>query len=182
MEANKIEIDLRGRFMTMACDLEWSLFIIMAFAWPDPNKSKRLFQEMTMGTKIQCVIADLKKYKPEHYEQHKESLGKLWEFHEIRNAMAHHRMTIHDYGTPVLIEMNYMGDENSFETRKSKNYTLEYINNAILRFKELSLVFNGLAEQLRAEYLLSRGIIMQNNRITITPDWKPVEIPNLPTH
>jgi hypothetical protein len=131
MEANQIEIDLRGRFMTMACDVEWSLLIIMAYAWPDPNKSKRLSEKMTMYNRIACAISDLKKYKPEHYEQHKESLEKLWEFHEIRNAMAHHRMTIYDYGNPVIIEMTYMGEENDFEVRKSKNYNLEYINNLV---------------------------------------------------
>lgn len=180
IEPNPIEIDIRGRFMAMACDVEWSLLFIMAYASPNPNKSSRLFEKMTMGKKIEKVICDLKKYKPDHYEKNKESLEKLWEFGEIRNEMAHYRMTVFDYGNSILLEMKYMGEENHLEVRKSKDYTIEFINDTIKRFNELNLIFSGLAKQLKSEYLLSRGIIMKNNRITLTPNWKPVEIPERP--
>jgi len=64
------EIDIRGRFIMMACDVEWTMLYIMMYSSPDPINQLRRFNsdEMRMDNKIECTISDLKKYKPHYYE------------------------------------------------------------------------------------------------------------------
>ena len=48
------EIDIRGRFMMMAVDIEWSMLQIILYSAPDPNNHRRVgrFEGMMMNEKI----------------------------------------------------------------------------------------------------------------------------------
>lgn len=87
----KKEIDIRGRFIMLSCDIEFALFNIMMYCHPDPYNHTRegTFSKMTMGGKVFNVICDIKKYKPDYYLEFKESFDALEEFTNVRNDMAH---------------------------------------------------------------------------------------------
>jgi hypothetical protein len=64
-EAQKIEfleMEIRGRFLMMACDIEWTMLMIMTHCAPNPLE-QRDFKDMRMHNKIECTIADLKRHK-----------------------------------------------------------------------------------------------------------------------
>lgn len=71
------EIDIRGRFMNMACDMEMAMLHIMVYCSPDPYNQKRKFYKMFMHEKIQNTIADLKNYKPQLYKKYEDELMQL---------------------------------------------------------------------------------------------------------
>ena len=63
------EIEIRGRLIMLACDIEFCLLNIIIFCNPTPNNHERTgkFKKMLMQGKVDCVICDMKKYKPLYY-------------------------------------------------------------------------------------------------------------------
>ena len=95
------EIDIRGRFMNMSCDMEMVMLHILVYLSPDPYNQKRKFYNMHMHEKIQNTICDLKLYKRSLYEKYENDLLKLWDFKELRNSMAHSAIVWVNTGIPL---------------------------------------------------------------------------------
>ena len=90
-KANEREMQVRGQYLTMSCDIEYCLLNITLFCNPTPDSHDRVgkFIKMTMGEKINNVICDMKKYKMDDYILNKEYFDGLEEFRKIRNHVAH---------------------------------------------------------------------------------------------
>ena len=146
------EIDLRGRFIMMACDIEWSMLHIIMSCAPDPLNQSRKFTGQMMHSKIEMTICDLKNNKPHLYEEYKDELEKLWEFKEVRNDLAHYKLQFVD-GTKFkefrfwLIQPDATGEERLHY----KPYTIEYFKECLTKFIDLNLTMAKLVEKLREE-------------------------------
>lgn len=149
------EIDIRGRFLMMACDIEFTMLYIMIYCSPDPLNQVRRFNsdDMTMHNKIECTICDLKKYKPEHYATYKDELEKLWEFKTIRNDLAHLKMFFDkDSNFKLFKLLKIQDDENGQERLFYKPYTIEYLKESLKKFVDLNMTLFKLVEKLRVEH------------------------------
>lgn len=102
-EFTKNEIAIRGQYLMMACDIEFCLLNIIMYCNPDPNNHERVgqFRGMKMSAKINNVISDIKKYKPDYYSEFKDAFDGLEEFRIVRNDMAHHKGQFTEDVTPV---------------------------------------------------------------------------------
>ncbi len=149
-----VEIDLRGRFIMMACDIEFTLLYIMMYCAPDPLNQIRRFNsaEMRMHNKIECTISDLKKYKPHYYEEYKDELEKLWEFKTVRNDMAHLKLLFDkDSDFKLFKFLLIQNDENGKEKLHYKPYTIEYFKECLEKFADLNMTLIKLMQKLQAE-------------------------------
>ena len=146
-----IEIDIRGRFMTMACDIEFMLLNIMVYCSPDPYNQIRKFKKMMMSDKIQNTIADLKKYKRKYYKEYKEELEELDEFKIIRNDLAHNRIDWENEQDLTKFKVIFVDDKGGIEGLMFKEYTIEYIKESIEKFRKLELSLASLFYKLRVE-------------------------------
>lgn len=140
------EIEIRGRFTMMACDIELSLINIAAFCIPDPENQLRKFKGLMMHNKIEIVICDLKRYKKDYYIKYQEELEKLWEFKDIRNDVCHHTLHFDNINDLSKFKFCFIGEN---EQIKCREYTLEYFNDSIKRFRKLNVVLAELVEELR---------------------------------
>jgi hypothetical protein len=148
------EIDIRGRFIMMACDLEFTLLHIMMHCAPDPMNQIRRFNsdEMRMHNKIECTISDLKKYKPHLYEAYKDDLEKLWEFKIVRNDLAHLKLLFDKNSDFKLFKfLLIQDDENGKERLHYKPYSIEYLKECLIKFVDLNMALVKLVEKLQAE-------------------------------
>ena len=148
------EIDIRGRFLMMACDIEWSMLHIMIHCAPDPMNQIRKFnsKEMRMHNKIECTISDLKKYKLNYYEEYKDELDKLWEFKDVRNDLAHLKLLVEDnFDFKLFKFLVIQDDENGKEKLYYKPYTIEYLKECLRKFTDLNLNLAKLVDRLRSE-------------------------------
>ena len=59
---------------------------------PDPMEQSRKFKEMMLHNKIECLIADLKRYRMDLFEEYENDLPLLWDFKESRNDIGHKKM------------------------------------------------------------------------------------------
>lgn len=148
-----VEIDIRGRFMMMACDIEWSMLNIILYSTTDPNNHHRVnqFKGMMMHEKIECTICDLKKYHPNLYNEYKDYLDMLIEFKEVRNDMGHYRLDFED-ATLKSFKMLYIGEENGELRVLWKKYTLEQMKDIVTRFRKANIKLMELVMKLYAEY------------------------------
>ena len=150
----KVEAAIRGRFMMMACDVEFSLMRIMANCSPNPLNQIRRFnsEEMRMHNKIEATICDLKKYKLHYYEEYKDRLAILWEFKIIRNDLAHYKMTIDKTADPILFNLWLIADDvNSKDKLHYKPYTADYLEISLSKFRQLNIDMEELADRLLAD-------------------------------
>jgi hypothetical protein len=152
------EIDLRGRFLTMAADIEWTLLNIIVYSTPDPVNQLRKFKGMMMHGKIECAIADLKKYKPQLYKEYEGELNKLWEFKEIKNDLAHYKMRVEEGDRSTYIEVLYVDEDQGVERILSKQYTVDYILDAVKRFRKLNMTLLELHTRLQTDFLLNNQL------------------------
>jgi hypothetical protein len=84
------EINIRGRAMTMSCDLEFILLkIIVACLADAPNEKAREFKALPMEQKIAMLKHDLKEYYPEHYTKYLTPIKALNKICIFRNKFAH---------------------------------------------------------------------------------------------
>lgn len=146
------EIDIRGRYLMMAADLEFCLLNILAYSTPDPLNQIRRFKKMMFNDKVLCTIKDLKKYKRNYYNQYKDDLDKLDEFRIIRNEMAHNKIDFPFKGDLSRFHVVFVDEENGVEGIKLKEYTLPYLKDSIDRFRKLNVVFAQLWLSLKDDY------------------------------
>lgn len=149
-----IEASIRGRFMMMACDVEYSLLRIMTNCSPDPLNQIRRFnsEEMGMHNKIEATICDLKKYKADYYKEYKNRLATLWEFKIIRNDLAHYKMTIDKNADPILFNLWLISDDvNGKDKLHYKPYTADYLEISLNKFRQLNIDMEELADRLLAD-------------------------------
>jgi hypothetical protein len=148
-----VEIDLRGRFLMMACDFEWTMLHIMMHCAPDPMNQVRRFnsKEMMLHNKIECTISDLRKYKPLYYEEYKHELEKLWEFKDLRNDLAHLKLQIENSNFENFRFYFIDDDGHGKEKLFYKHYTIEYFMQSLKKFADLHLVLAKLVERLQAD-------------------------------
>lgn len=147
------EIDLRGRFMMMSCDIEWSMLNIMMYSTTDPHNHHRAnkFEGMMMHEKIQNTICDLKKYHPELYSEYITEMGQLMEFKEVRNDMGHYRMDFDD-DTLKSFKMQYIGNDGTAERVLYKPYTVDQMRNIITKFRKANIKLMELVQKLVEKY------------------------------
>ena len=148
------EIDIRGRFLMMACDIEWTMLHIMMLCSPDPMSQVRRFNsnEMRMHNKIQCTICDLKKYKPDYYEEYKDELEKLWEFKEVRNDVSHLKLFFEkDTDFKVFKFLQIKDGSNGMEQLFYKPYTIDQLNDYLGKFIDLNMSLLKLVDRLERD-------------------------------
>lgn len=147
------EIDIRGRFMMMACDIEWSMLNIIIYSTNDPYNHHRVnqFKGMMMHEKINCTICDLKKYHPNYYIEYKKYLDMLLEFKEVRNDMGHYRLDFED-DTLVSFKMPYIGEENGELRILWKRYTLKQMKDIVSNFREANMKLMELVSKLCQQF------------------------------
>jgi hypothetical protein len=141
-----LEIELRGRFMTMSADMEWAMLLIMTHLAANPLEQVRKFTGMMLHNKIEATIADLKKFKPDLYAQYETDILLLWDFKEFRNDMGHHKIDISDDLTSFrfLYADEYEGHERIFE----KKHSVEDMMGNINIFKKLVLTLTEIFLQI----------------------------------
>ena len=145
------EIDLRGRFIAMACDMEFTLMQIMVNLAPDPHNHFRCFNEMMMHAKIQNTIADVKRFRPHLYTKYEVDLESLWEFKRIRNDLCHHRIDWGQNSDFQSFNVMYVEiDENNVERLAYKKYTLGYLIESNKKFNPLNITLLKLLNEIRA--------------------------------
>jgi hypothetical protein len=149
------EIDIRGRFMMMSVDIEFTLMNILVYSSADPLNTVRKFKRMMMHEKIQNAISDLKKHKPKHYCEFADDLEKLWEFKEIRNDLAHNTLRFEQGKKPYYFEVIYVDEEQGIEHILTRQYSIAYIIDAVKRFRKLNMKLLKLQGILQNEFLLN---------------------------
>lgn len=147
------EIDIRGRFMMMSCDIEWTLLNIMLYSSDDPNNHHRVnkFEGKNMNEKIQNAVCDLKRYHPSCYEEYKFELGLLMEFKAIRNDLAHYRLIFEDE-TLQSFKMQYVGNDGEEERVMYKTYIVSELKSVINQFRNANLKLAELVAKLYNGY------------------------------
>lgn len=154
-----VEIDIRGRFIMMACDIEFTLLYIMMYCAPDPMNQLRRFNSegMRMHNKIEATIADLKKFKPKYYEEYKEELDKLWEFKQVRNDLAHLKLLFEEHSDFKSFKFLMIQDDKSgVEKLYYKPYTVEYLKECLRKFVDLNMTLLKLVEKLQVDSLFKQ--------------------------
>ena len=147
------EIDIRGRFMMMSCDIEWSMLHIILYSSKDPNNHHRInqFKGMMMNEKIECTICDLKKYHPSYYGEYKEYIDVLIEFKEVRNDMGHYRLDFDDNSLKSF-KMPYIGEKDGEVRVLWKLYTVENMRDIVTRFRKANIKLMELVSKLYNDY------------------------------
>lgn len=153
--ATRKEIEIRGRIVMMACDIEFCLLNIIMFCNPSPNYHERAgrFKEMRMAEKINNVIADIKKYKPNYYLEFKDAFGGLEEFRVVRNEMSHHKGDFVNEPDLKIFRISFIDKDGSgIEHLKFKEYTDDYINQAYTKFARINGDLSALWIRLYTEF------------------------------
>jgi len=153
--ATKKEIEIRGRFLMMACDIEYCLLNIIMFCNPDPRNHERVgqFKEMRMAGKINNVIADLKKYKPNYYTEFKNDLDGLEEFRIVRNDISHYKGDFpNDPDLSIFRIVFVEKDETGIEGIKYREYTDENMAKSFDKFALLNARLSALWFRLSNEF------------------------------
>ena len=151
----KKEVAIRGRFAMLACDIEYCLLNIIMFCNPDPYNHERFgqFKDMKMKTKIDCAIKDIKKYKPQYYEEFKEDFDGLELFRVVRNDMVHNIGSFpNEPDLSVFHLMSVEKDENGIEAIKSKEYTEHHITHCLAKFARINGNLSALWFRLKREH------------------------------
>ena len=159
-EGAKREIEIRGRYLMMACDIEFSLLCIIMYCSPDPNNQHRLgqFTDMHMSEKINNAICDLKKYNISYYLEFKKEFDGLEEFRIVRNDMAHCVGMFPKAPDLSIFKIDFIDKEdkknkqNKNEWFAFKEYTEDYILESLERFKNINSRLFSLWRVLQAEF------------------------------
>jgi hypothetical protein len=153
--ATKKEIEIRGRYVMMACDIEYCLLNIINYCNPDPNNHERAgkFKKMKMAAKIDNVIADMKKYKPRYYQEFKTAFDGLDEFRLVRNDMAHSKGDFPNNPDFSIFRVVFVeNDSTGNEAVIYREYTVDYIDESIDRFAKINKDLAALWMRLYKEY------------------------------
>jgi hypothetical protein len=155
---DKAEIEIRGKFLAMSCDIEYTLMNIMAYCAPDPQNQIRRFKKMMMGEKIQNTVHDLKHHKPIYFGEYENHLLMLEEFRVVRIDLSHHRMEFPDPKDLSTFRMIYVDEVDGIERLMYKDYTMTYYNECIERLTTMNLTLAGLVVKLYNDYQRSQGL------------------------
>ncbi len=139
----------------MACDIEFCLLNIIMYCNPDPNNHERVgqFRGMKMSAKINNVISDVKKYRPECYIEFKDAFDGLEEFRIVRNDMAHYKGQFKSEDDLSVFKITFVDkDETAQERIYFKEYTSEYIQESVIRFAKINGDLSALWIRLYSEY------------------------------
>lgn len=153
--ATKKEIEIRGRFLMMACDIEYCLLNMIMFCNPNPGSHVRVgqFKEMRMAGKINNVIADLKKYKPKYYIEFKTDLDDLEEFRIVRNDMCHCKGDFPNAPDLSVFKIVFVEkNEAGIEGIKNREYTDDYMAKSFDKFALLNAKLSALWFRLSNEF------------------------------
>jgi hypothetical protein len=142
----KKEIEIRGRYLMMCCDIEYCLLNIIMWCNPDPNNHERAgqFKEMKMANKIESVICDMKKYRIQHYLNFKDAFDMLNEFRLIRNDICHCKGSFPNPPDLSVFRILYIEKEDPSDKQDKReffmyrDYTEEFIEKSINDFGKLN--------------------------------------------
>lgn len=142
----KKEIEIRGRYLMMCCDIEYCLLNIIMFCNPDPNNHERAgqFKEMKMANKIESVICDMKKYEMQHYLNFKVAFDMLDDFRRIRNDMCHCKGSFPNAPDLSVFRILYIEKADSLDKQDKReyfmyrDYTSEFIENSVMDFGKIN--------------------------------------------
>ena len=159
-EETKKEIEIRGRYLMMACDIEFSLLCIIMYCSPDPHNQHRLgqFTDMHMSEKINNAICDIKKYNYNYYLEFKNEFDGLEEFRIVRNDMAHCVGMFPKAPDLSVFKIDFIDKEdkkdklNKNEWFRYKEYTETYILESLERFKTINSRLMSLWMVLKTEF------------------------------
>ena len=160
-KATKKEIEVRGKIMMLACDIEFCLLNIIMFCNPDPNNHERAgqFKKMRMGGKIECVICDMQKYKPNYYNALKSYFDGLEEFKEVRNHFAHYKGDFPDEPDLRKINLAYIEeDETGAERMRYITYADSDIEIFVAKFSSINGALAAPWMQLKKEFDAISGV------------------------
>ena len=157
---SKKQIEIRGRYLMMACDIEFSLLCIIMYSSPDPYNQQRLgqFSDMHMSEKINNAICDIKKHNYNYYLEFKPTFDGLEEFRIVRNDMAHCVGMFPKAPDLSVFKIDFIDKEdkkdktNKNEWFKYKEYTETYILESLERFKQINWRLFNLWMRLKAEF------------------------------
>jgi hypothetical protein len=141
----EFEIELRGKLLTMSCDIEWAMLNIMIHCADNPYEQVRRYHKMMMHEKIQNLIADLKRYNKRWYNEYEDTLNELWEFKEIRNDFCHHTIEW-DGNSQQSFKILFIDDK---ESMTKKPYTMAVIRDSMEKFRKLVLEMALLWDKVR---------------------------------
>ena len=160
-EALLKEIEVRGRYLSMSCDIEYCLLQILIFCNPDPNNHDRSgkFKKMTMGDKINTVICDMKDYKQTEYIQYKTWFDCLEEFRKIRNHAAHDKMEfINKELNPVRFTFLQYDEATGKEWSRFAELPDLFIQQSLQRFGSINHHLGMLWKTLQDEYYKTASV------------------------
>ena len=149
----KKEIDIRGRFMMMACDIEYCLFNIIMFCNPDPHHHERMgqFKKMRMNAKIDGAIADMKKYKADYYKEFEEEFNSLEEYRKVRNDMSHAVGIFPNDPDLSIFRISFVDELEGVPRMRWRDYPDTYIASAFSQFSKINLKLTILWKRLADE-------------------------------
>jgi hypothetical protein len=113
LQAHKVEVELRGIYMSYACDIEYLLtdLICNCFAKSEQDRDAMkviFFERLTMGTKISIAKKTLKNYSEIYFESMKEAFQTFEDLSALRNLFAHSRITNTDNQDGIHLQFEYI--------------------------------------------------------------------------
>jgi len=164
-DETKREIEIRGRYIMMASDIEFSLLCVIMYCSEQYNQERLgQFSDMKMGAKINNAICDLKKYNYDYYLEFKNEFDGLEEFRIVRNDMAHCIGMFPKAPDLSVFKIDFIDKEdkkdklNKNEWFKYKEYTDTYISVSLDRFRDINSKLFSLWMRLSKEFELKTGI------------------------
>lgn len=153
------EIELRGFYLSIACDIEYLLADITCACLVNNDDEKEgvretLFENVMMSKKINMAINALKRYNKNYYTIHKDCFDKFIELNGLRNKFAHSRIT----GDPeekdyTIVIFEYIKDGKT--VKRQENFHELYGN--LLKYREAVKKMLDFVLQLYYERHLVRG-------------------------
>lgn len=159
----KKEIEIRGHYLMMACDIEFSLLRIIMYCSPKPFNQKRLgeFTGMKMSEKINNAICDIKIYNNYYYLEFENEFDGLEEFKMVRNDMAHCVGLFPKAPDLSIFRIDFIEKADTTIKKDTKNksdafhykeYDESYINDSLNRFKQIIWKLHLLSGRLEHEF------------------------------
>lgn len=155
-EAINKEINIRGRFAMLSCDIEFSLLFIIGFAeaYENTTEIKRNLKGMTFNEKINNAKSVLKEFKPHLYTEYKDQLDKLDEFRIIRNHMSHFKGSFPNESDLSIFRVEFIEIHEKKQGIRFIDIPMDYIEGALERFIKLNCELVDLYKMMLDESIL----------------------------
>lgn len=97
-EMNEKEIELRGRYLSIACDLDYILTELICICFIDKHIYRKTFkilmlERILMGRKLSILEKALHDYNEEYFNKYKRTFNSIKILVENRNLFAHSTIT-----------------------------------------------------------------------------------------